>query len=153
MPGEQDAFEAGLAALRRRERTEAELVAWLGRRGYSEGDVEAAVGHLIEARELDDERFARRYAEDKRDLSGWGAERIREALLARGVASDTVETVLAMDSHDDQLNRARELLVRRGRPLGDNAERQRALEYLARRGYEYEIAYEAVRSASARRAA
>ena len=27
--------------------------------------------------ELDDERFAHRYAEDKRELSGWGSERIR----------------------------------------------------------------------------
>jgi regulatory protein len=150
---EQDAFEVGLAALRRKERTQAELVAWLRRRGYSEDDVEEAVGRLTEAGELDDERFARRYAEDKRELSGWGAERIREALLARGVASARVEAVLAADSHADQLNRASELLARRGRPLGDNAERQRALDYLARRGYEYEIAYEAVRQASAQRAA
>jgi len=147
-----DAFETGLAALRRKERTEAELVAWLRRRGFSEGEVEAAVGQLIEAGELDDERFARRYAEDKRDLAGWGAERIREALLARGVANATVEAMVATDSYGDQLGRARELLARRGRPLADNADRQRALDYLARRGYEYEIAYEAVRSQSTRAA-
>lgn len=150
---ESDAFEVALTALRRKERTRAELAAWLDGRGFGDGEVREALTRLAEAGELDDERFARLYSEDKRDLSGWGAERIREALLGRGVPSSTVEAVLATDSHHDQLERARELLARRGRPLGDNAERQRALEYLARRGYEYEIAYEAVRSVSARRAA
>jgi regulatory protein len=145
-----DPLEIALAALRRKERTRAELAAWLHGRGFGDGEVREALARLVETGELDDQRFARRYAEDKRDLSGWGAERIREALLARGVESSTVEAVLAADSHNDQLERARELLARRGRPLGDNAERQRALEYLARRGYEYEIAYEAVRSVSAR---
>jgi regulatory protein len=147
-----DPFETALAALRRKERTRAELAAWLRARGFGDDEVREALARLAETGELDDERFARRYAEDKRDLSGWGAERIREALLARGVESSTVEAMLAADSHNDQLERARELLARRGRPLGDNAERQRALEYLARRGYEYEIAYEAVRSVSARAA-
>jgi SOS response regulatory protein OraA/RecX len=72
--------------------------------------------------------------------------------MARGVEASLVEAVLAGETHADQVDRARELLVRRARPLGDNVERQRALEYLARRGYEYEIAYEAVRSVSARAA-
>ena len=125
---EPDAFEIALGALRRKERTAGELRTWLERRGYGNDEVEAVVMRLVEAGVLDDERFARRYAEDKRELSGWGSERIREALLARQV------------------------LTRRGRPLGDNADRQRALEYLARRGYDYEIAYQAVRSASARAA-
>ena len=49
-------------------------------------EIEAAVARLTEIGELDDERFARRYAEDKRELRGWGAERIREALASRGVA-------------------------------------------------------------------
>jgi regulatory protein len=149
---ERDGFEAALAALQQKERTAQEVALWLKRRGFGLEEIELALRRLFEAGALDDERFARRYAEDKRDLSGWGAERIREALLARGVPSEIVETVLATDSYADQLERAREILVRRGRPLAGNADRQRALDYLARRGYDYEIAYEAVRSLSARAA-
>ena len=148
-----DAFDAALAALRRRERTTAELATWLGGRGYASADVEVAVARLVEEGELDDERFARRYAEDKRELAGWGAERIREALLAKRVDRSTIEATLATDSHADQLERAGHVLARRGRSLGDNAERQRALDYLARRGYDYDIAYEAVRRAASPRAA
>ena len=100
--------------------------------------------------ELDDQRFARRYAEDKRELRGWGPERIREALTSRGVASDLVEMALEADSHDAQVRRASDLLARRGRPLDVDSDRARALGYLTRRGYEYEVAYEAVRTAAAR---
>jgi regulatory protein len=149
---ERDAFEAALAALDRKERTAHELAVWLKRRDFDLEEIELALRRLFEAGILDDERFARLLAEDKRELSGWGAERIREALVARGVSNDIVEAVLAADTYGDQLDRARELLVRRGRPLGGNADRQRALDYLTRRGYDYEIAYEAVRSQSARAA-
>lgn len=149
---ESDAFEAALGALDRKERTAHELALWLKRRGFGMEEIEATLRRLFDTEVLDDERFARRFAEDKRELSGWGAERIREALLARGVAIDTVEAVLATDSHGDQLDRAREILIRRARPLEGDADRKRALDYLARRGYDYEIAYEAVRSASARAA-
>jgi regulatory protein len=147
---EADAFDAALGALDRKERTAHELALWLKGRGFAMDEIEAALRRLFETEVLDDERFARRYAEDKRELSGWGSERIREALLDRGVPIDTIEAVLALDSHGDQLDRAREILIRRARPLDDDADRQRALEYLARRGYDYEIAYQAVRSASSR---
>jgi regulatory protein len=149
---QRDPFEVALAALRRKERTTHELAEWLERRGFGHDDAEAALNRLAAAGELDDERFAHRYAEDKRVLSGWGAERIRDALLAKGIDSATTDAALASDSHSDQVERARTLLVRRGRPLTDNGERQRALEYLARRGYDYEIAYEAVRTSSRRAA-
>ncbi len=37
------------------------------------------------------------------------------------------------------------LLARRGRPAEDEASRASALSYLARRGYDAELAYDAVR--------
>ena len=87
----------GLAALRRRERTVAEL-ARVARAsaGSTARSVEVAIDRLTEVGELDDERFARRFAEDKRELRGWGAERIREALLApRRRPRELVEAALA----------------------------------------------------------
>jgi regulatory protein len=148
MASSPDAFEAALAGLRQKERASAELVAWLGKRGYGSEEIETAISRLVEVGELDDKRFARRYAEDKRELRGWGAERIREALLRRGIAPSFVEATLAAESREAQVGRASDLLARRGRPLGEEADRARALAYLTRRGYEYEIAYEAVRVAA-----
>jgi len=101
--------------------------------------------------ELDDERFARRFAEDKRELRGWGPERIREALAKRGLSGRQIEAAIAADTGDD-LARARELLERRGDPLVDDRSRARALAFLARRGYDSETAYEAVRAVERRAA-
>jgi regulatory protein len=143
-----DAFEAALAALRRRERSSAEVVAWLERRGYDAAQVEAAIARLTEAGELDDARFARRYAEDKRELRGWGTTRIHDALQARGIAPATLEAALEGESEATEVGRARDLLIRRSRPLSEQADRTRALGFLTRRGYDYEVAYEAIRLAS-----
>jgi regulatory protein len=143
-----DAFADAVAALRRRERATAELRDWLTARGHGAEEIEEAIGRLSEVGELDDERFACRYAQDKRELSGWGGERIREALAARGVAPDLVEVALEADSHGAQVGRACDLLARRGQPLDADAARARALGYLARRGYAHEVAYEAIRVAA-----
>jgi regulatory protein len=149
--GPPDALEAALSALRRKERTAAELAIWLERRGHDADRVEAAIAELGEAGELDDERFACRYAEDKRELRGWGSERIRRALAERGVAPALIDVAVGQDTDAAELSRASELLRRRGRPLGDDADRARALGYLTRRGYDYEVAHEAIRR-EARRA-
>ena len=39
-----------------------------------------AVASLVRDGYLDDASYARRYAEDRRNLDGWGAERIERAL-------------------------------------------------------------------------
>ena len=142
--GPEEAFARAVEALAHRERTTAELAAWLAEREFPPAAIEEALEHLIEIGELDDERFARRYAEDKRELRGWGSERIREALAARGVGGSLIERALAADEGDD-LGRALDLLERRGGTLEDERSRGRALAFLARRGYGAELAYEAVR--------
>jgi regulatory protein len=144
----QDAFELAVGALGRKERSAAELVEWLHRRGVEEVEIELTLERLLAVGELDDERFARRYAEDKRELAGWGAERIRDTLMARGVPTEHVEAAIAGDGHDEQLDRAVALLGGRGGGLASDAERARALAFLTRRGYGYEIAYDAVRRAA-----
>jgi regulatory protein len=142
-----DAYEAGLSALRLKERTTAEMAALLERRGHRAEEVAAVIARLAEAGELDDERFARRYAEDKRELRGWGPERIRASLEARGIPPPLAEAAIEGDSHEAQVRRARELLAARGRALGEEGERSRALGFLTRRGYDYDTAHEAIRRA------
>jgi regulatory protein len=143
--GAGDAFERAVAALGHRERTVAELRDWLVERGFPAAEVEAALARLIEIGELDDERFARRYAEDKRELRGWGADRIRTTLSERGVELGLIEAAVAGEA-SDEIERAVGLLERRGEPAADDRARGRALAYLARRGYDSELAYAAVRA-------
>jgi regulatory protein len=141
----RDAFTCALEALSQKERTAGELGALLAKRGFSLEEIEEAVERLVAARALDDEHFAHRFAEDKRELRGWGPERIEEALLARGLEPATIAAALAGDGVEGQLERAIGLLERRGQVVDDQASRTRALAFLARRGYGSELAYDAVR--------
>jgi regulatory protein len=148
----QQAFERAVAALSHRERTSVELAAWLAERGFEPTDVDQGISRLIDAGAIDDERFAARFASDKRELRGWGPERIREALSGRGLDSTLIEAALAGDHHSDQLERAIELLQRRAERVVDGHARARAVAYLARRGYNVEVAHDAARAVERRAA-
>jgi regulatory protein len=101
---------------------------------------------LAEAGAIDDRSFAWRYAEDKRELAGWGPERIRVALEGRGVAPEHIDAALAGENEERLLGRAVSLLTDRGMACASERERERALGLLVRRGYSLELAYEAVRA-------
>jgi regulatory protein len=143
----QDAYELALKALGYKERTESELRSWLAERGVEEGEIEEVIVLLAEAGAIDDASFARRYAEDKRLLAGWGPDRIESALAGRGVARAQIEAALGGEDEAAQLERATALLADRGMGCGSERERERALGLLVRRGYPLELAYEAVRAA------
>jgi regulatory protein len=147
-----DAFDRALEALSYRERTTGELTEWLEARGFARAEIEGAISRLVEIGAVDDAQFALRFAEDKRELRGWGPDRIREGLAGRGLERGLIEAALAEDGRETQLDRAIELLDRRGDPPVDERSRARALAFLARRGYEAELAYDAVRGAERRAA-
>ena len=133
-------------ALSRRDHTVAELRALLDRRGVEPAAADRAVVEVARAGYLDDAGFARRFVEDRRRLDRWGEERIARALERRGVATDLVREVLAGRGAEAELEGARALLAER-MPIGpvDDRGRRRALGLLVRRGYDAEVAYEAVR--------
>ena len=109
-------------------------------------EVGTAIARLTEVGELDDRRFATRLAEDKRELSGWGPERIREVLSARGIARELSTPPWDGRARRDQLARAEGCWpAAEGRPPSDDAERAQALAFLTRRGYDLELSYEAIR--------
>jgi regulatory protein len=145
-PELQSALNAAVGTLQRRERTTAELRAWLLERGTAEEIADEATAELIEIGELDDERFAYAFAEDKRDLSGWGRQRIEAALIDRGIGRDLAERA-GSESHEAELERATGLVIARGEDLSQEAARARVLSYLSRRGFEYDLAYDAIRRA------
>jgi regulatory protein len=142
-----DAYELALRALSYKERTESELRGWLAEREVGEGEIEGVIALLSEAGAIDDASFARRYAADKRELAGWGPERVAQALEARGVAPEHIEAALDGEGEEAQLDRAIALLGGRGMRCDSERERRRALALLIRRGYPKELAYEAVRVA------
>jgi regulatory protein len=140
-----EAFARALRDLSGRERTAAEVRTRLQAWRLDEAQVEEVLDRLEATGAVDDRRFARRFAEDKRDLSGWGDARIRVALERRGVVAELVEETLGHTTAGAELDRALQALSRRGGGLSSDSERQRALAFLVRRGYDLDLAYDAVR--------
>lgn len=121
------------------------MAEWLRERGVGEEELLDVLARLAEAGALDDERFARMFAEDKRELRGWGPDRIAEALRARGVEQAPIDAALAAEGHDATCERALAALRDGGADVSDDAGRGRALSLLARRGFPLELSYDAIR--------
>ena len=85
------AMELAYTALSARERTVAEMRAYLERKRVEPEHIDQAIAELEAAELLDDARYAQRYAEDKRSIERWGCERIERDLLRRGIAQEHVE--------------------------------------------------------------
>jgi regulatory protein len=137
--------------LNRRERTQAEMRARLSRASADPADVERALEILLEQGYLDDARFARLFAQDKRELDQWGSDRIRRTLLARGVDRDLVDEALGdQRGNESERERAVELLRRRfPSPPRERRDRERALGMLLRRGYDSDLALDAIAAVTA----
>jgi SOS response regulatory protein OraA/RecX len=123
------------------------LRAWLAEREVAEVEIEEVIALLMEAGAIDDGSFARRYAEDKRTLAGWGPDRISASLESRGVARAHIDAALEGEDGEAQFDRAMTLLGDRGMRCNSERERERARGLLVRRGYPLELAYEVVRTA------
>jgi regulatory protein len=138
------------AALNRRERTVAEMRSLLSRAGVDDVDADRAIAELRELGYLDDARYARVFAQDKRTLEQWGSERIARSLAQRGVARDVIVAALGTDAEQTDREQAIAILRRRfPQPPSDPRERERALGVLVRKGYDSDTAYDAVRAWSA----
>jgi regulatory protein len=157
----QQALDLAYAYLNPRERTVREVRLRLQRRGVSAEVTEEALQVLADQGFLDDVRFARLFVADKRRLEQWGSERIRRGLFDRGIDRALAEAALA-ETEDDadtaagaeepktELERALAVLRRRfPEPPQDRRDRNRALGLLLRKGYETELALDAL-SAHAR---
>ncbi len=133
--------------LNRRDRTISEMRQHLEKRGVETEAAEQAIAELAEGGYLDDARFAQHFAEDRRTLDAWGSERISRRLQELGVERELVETTVGDRAAEDEIGAAVALLnARRPGPMSDPREHQRALGLLVRRGYDIEVAGDAIRA-------
>jgi regulatory protein len=142
----QHARDLAWRALNRRERTVAELARLLAAKRVEPSAIETVVAELREQGYLDDVSYAQRFAEDRRRLDGWGAERIERKLLALGVDRELVAAAVGEQEPAEELEAALAILARRfPEPPATPRDRDRALGILLRKGYELELAHDAIR--------
>ena len=124
-----------------------ELELKLRTRKHDRVAIRAVIVRLNESGLLDDEAFARIFAEEKLQFAGWGRRRIEAALCKKGVTSSLVREVVASfceadeDAEDGglELTSAIQVAERKLRSLQREPDvwvrRRKLLGFLARRGF------------------
>jgi regulatory protein len=141
------AMTAALRLLAYRQRSERELRDALKRRSSPEAVIDATIEKLRSARFIDDAAFAQNYVEARDAASPRGKRLLAAELRARGVGKAECDLSLGGVEEADAAYRAAQ---KRARSLttASYADFQRRLgDYLLRRGFSYEIARDAVKSA------
>ena len=120
------ALEAATKALAQRDRSAADLTAFLERRGTAADEAATAVERLRQAGYVNDARYAATRAEVLADR-GYGDEAVRFELEQDGLAAEEIEAALATLAPERE--RALELLHRAKSPLA-------AFRRLAAKGFD-----------------
>jgi len=147
----QHALDLAFGYLGRRERTVLEMRRYLEGKRVEPSAIDEALAHLQHEGYLNDARFAQQFADEKRTLEEWGADRIERRLLALGVPAELARDAVEARGRGGELDAAVALLCRRFPSLGaDPRERRRAYGVLVRKGYDQELAWDAIRAHAGR---
>ena len=133
----QDLKARALRLLARREHSRAELARKLAPQAESPEGLAQLLDTLASKRQLSDERYAEERA---RQLARkYGAARIRQDLLAKGISADTAARLSSVSGRDD-VERARAIVERKYRtPATTIEERARRTRFLRSRGFSHEV--------------
>lgn len=144
----QHALDVAYRYLGHRDRTVVEMRRHLESKRVEPATIDEAIAALEEQGYLDDAGYALRFAEDKRAIDAWGTDRIERRLRAAGVEPSLIAAAISARDGAEELEAAIAVLRRRfPAPPEDDRARDRALGLLVRKGYELELAYDAIRAA------
>lgn len=134
------ALQAAAAMLARRPHSEGQVRRALRRRKLEAGAIDASIDRLKEARLLDDQDYARHYADLRNRTSPRSQRLIRQELLAAGVAAEIASDAVDAVSNEDAAYRVAQARHRSLEHLDERTYRQRLGRYLQRRGFSWDTA-------------
>ncbi len=139
----ETAYDRTLNYLSYRPRSRAEVVRYLEKRDLPEGQIETVVERLERAGLLDDEAFARYWVENRERHRPKGLRALRYELREKGIGNEIMDRVLVSVDVSDSAYRSAARKARQLAHLDEQSFTRKIVEYLARRGFDYEVAREA----------
>ena len=137
----RQAIAAALNLLAYRPRAEGEIRSRLRQRGFPDGAIEETIDKLREWRYVDDQDFAERWIENRRERRPRSARMIAMELRGKGVDPGTVSEAVdgaGIDERADALRLATERWARLGE-LDEAIRVRRLTGFLSRRGYGFDV--------------
>lgn len=108
-----------------------------------EGDRAAAqqmLESLVADRFVDDARYAAAFAREKSSLTGWGPNKIRYALMMKGISKADIAAALEETDPEASSAKLEKLVEAKRKSLeGDPYIKFKLIKYALSRGYDYDI--------------
>jgi regulatory protein len=142
---EAAALETVGRLLARRAHSEQEARRRMQRAGFGEPLIAGVLARLRANGDLDDDRFARAWVENRKDFRPRSAAMIRSELRGRGVAADVIDAALAGFDEQGAAEEAARRAARRWTGSEPSERRRKLYSHLARRGFNHEIIRSVVR--------
>ena len=139
----ESGYHKALDFLSYRPRSRAEVEAYLQRRGFPETQAEAIIERLEGTGLLNDAAFAQFWVENRERFRPRGPRALRHELWSKGISNDLIEQALALVDVSEGAYRSASKKARRMGGLDRQTFVRKIVEYLARRGFDYEVAREA----------
>ena len=144
------ALDRAVGYLAARARSKHEIEQKLLQAGYRPSTVEMVIYKLQRENLLDDADFARQWVESRQNHK-LGRSRIAQELRRKGVSQEEAEDALSFIEDDDQLSGAISLAEKAASRIKPGEDKRktysRIAAMLARRGYSWDIAKEAIQQA------
>lgn len=129
------------------ERSQHEVRQKLADMGFWGDEAEEIIADLIETDFVNEERFARAFAGGKFRVKKWGRQKITQALKAHKVSAYCLKAALSEIKEEDYWNTLVEQTKKRwAKEKGpqEYVRKQKTVRYLITRGYEQDLAWEAL---------
>jgi regulatory protein len=139
----EEAYNRTLNYLSYRPRSRAEVTAYLQQRGVSESQIADVTDRLQRVGLLDDEAFAQFWVENRERFRPRGLHALRYELRSKGVDDQAIEQALAAVNVSASAYEAASKKARQLSHTDQETFYRKLVEYLARRGFDYEVAREA----------
>lgn len=133
----QQAYVEALRFLERKPRTEKEIAQRLGQKGMTSDGIEKTIDRLQQERLVDDELYAKQWAEQRITKQKKGRMWVRQELRQKGIESELIVEALNEVNEEDEFNSAYTIGKKKWQQIkGDALERKRKTgAFLMRRGF------------------
>jgi regulatory protein len=125
------------------ERSSFEVIEKLKRMGAEDGEILQVLNALIDAKFLDDERFAKAYAVGKLRIKHWGVNKIKQGLQLKRIDRELIaQAIAAMYDEENYIEILQQVAQRKWQELHKEKDpwmrKQKLFRFLASRGFNYD---------------
>nr|MBC7611414.1 RecX family transcriptional regulator [Pseudopedobacter sp.] len=126
------------------ERSQYEVRGKLMKLGLRGEELEEVVSHLIVNNYLNEERFAKAYAQGKLRIKSWGKNKISQGLKFKQVSAPLIKKALQSLDGDEYLEKLKQILIKKEKDIKEKVaykKKYKLVQYALSRGFEQDLIF------------